>query len=157
MGTGNPANSPSADETYANTSLLLLLQAATMTVGGVFSDIDWLAPRIPLRLTAAVLHPPSFDMKSSTPRELLQAQVDGYLCKRKKDGKMTTVPLAICEAKPFVRKSALASIRRQEGAEMACWINRCTDDTGLLRCSTSGRKRFVDSIARFMVLFIPTG
>jgi hypothetical protein len=88
-------------------------------------------------------------MESSTKRELLQSQVDGYLCRKGKNGKMTIIPLAICEANPFVRRSAYASIRRQEGAEMACWINRCTDDMGLLRRSISGRKRFVHITAHF--------
>jgi hypothetical protein len=55
MGTSNPANTPSADETYANTVLLLLLQPVTMNIGPVFQDIDWLAPQIPLKLTMTVL------------------------------------------------------------------------------------------------------
>lgn len=143
MGAGNRANAPSADEAYPNTALLLLLQAVTLSVGGLFSDMDWLAPRIPLKLIHTVIHPLKFAKDPKEHIELLQAQVDGYLCKRNKSGQMNQLPLAICEAKPFVRVSALTQIQRQEGAEMACWINKCRDDTGLLRSSTSGRKRSV--------------
>lgn len=143
MGAGNQTNTPSADEAYPNTALLLLLQAVTFSVGGLYSDMDWLAPRIPLKLTHTIRHPPRFGKNSTEHVELLQAQVDGYLCRRNTSGQMNQLPLAICEAKPFVRKSAVTSIRRQEGGEMACWINKCRDDTGLLRSSVSGRKRSV--------------
>ncbi|KAJ0114080.1 hypothetical protein J7T55_007914 [Diaporthe amygdali] len=142
---GGKSNRPSADETYVNTALLLLLQSIIMMVGEEFSKLDWLATRLPLKLLEQVTTINTDTEEVDTKLlELMEARVDGYLCQRpsSSEGSLNSDPLAICEAKPFTRSSALTAIRRQEGAEMACWISQAGDsETGLLRTSTSGRKR----------------
>lgn len=111
--------------------------------------LDWLITRLPLRLTDS--------SSEAIPSELMQARVDGYLCRRHymlKPGiaprifeiRRNKLPLAILEAKPFTRLSSLSATRWQESAEMAAWVSGLDDeyeDIGLLQCSTSGRKRSV--------------
>lgn len=142
---GGQLNKPATDEYYVNTALLLLLQAIKLDVGGEFSRLDWLAKRLPLKLMVEDLTENTETGKFDTSmRQLMEARVDGYLCRRSNafEKSLNTEPLAILEVKPFTRSSALASIRRQEGAEMACWISQAgNSETGLLRSSTSGRKR----------------
>lgn len=108
--------------------------------------LDWLNTRLPLSLT---------DRHSG--EKLMEARTDGYLCRRtfvQKQGAENTVfeplfndiPLAILEAKPFTRLSALSATRWQESAEIAAWVSGLDDDyenVGLLRSSRSGRKRSV--------------
>jgi hypothetical protein len=155
-GMQNPATS---DETYVNTALLLLLQTLTLSMSELgnsmdgrldLGDLEWLADRLPLKLYR---HQPQSDWNTQKPAELMEARVDGYLCKRDyhppdKDGvalpRYNNLPLAIVEAKPCVRNAAGSSIRWQESAEMACWVSSLDDDFehyGLLQSSTSGRKR----------------
>jgi hypothetical protein len=128
---GNAANRPSADETYVNVALLLFLQAITKELPGPFRLLHWAAPRIPLKLTG------------SDKKTLMEARVDGYLCRSDEMARFDNVPLAICEAKPFVRSAGETSTQRQEAAEMACWI--CQDrgeKQATLQSSASGKKRY---------------
>lgn len=142
---GGQFNKPAADETYVNTALILLLEGITVDVGVDFSSMDWLAARIPFKLSEEVTVRNSDTGEDNTrTRELMEARVDGYLCRSPSPFETTlnSAPLAIIETKPYTRSSAQSSIRRQEGAEMACWISQAgTSQTGLLRSSTSGRKR----------------
>ncbi|KAG8167627.1 hypothetical protein KVR01_003316 [Diaporthe batatas] len=109
--------------------------------------LDWLADRLALNLLDR-------SSKTTSPRKLMEARVDGYLCRRDfvvdpgRDGQLAPrfnqYPLAIIEAKPFTRLSALSSIRWQESAEIASWVSgldEAYEDVGLLQSSTSGRKR----------------
>lgn len=136
--TGSQFNKPAADEAYVNTALLLLLEVITVDVGVQFSSMNWLAARIPFKLLEKVTTTNSKTGKENErTRKLMEARVDGYL-----ESTFDTAPLAIIETKPYTRSSAQSSIRRQEAAEMACWISQAGDsETGLLRSSTSGRKR----------------
>lgn len=143
--TGGQLNKPATDESYVNTALLSLLNAIKLDVGVDFGCLDWLAKRLPLNLRERIdTRNPETRVIETHVRELMEARVDGYLCRRSSsfEKKVNVEPLAILEAKPYTRSSALASIRRQEGAEMACWISQAGNSkTGLLRESTSGRKR----------------
>lgn len=112
--------------------------------------LDWLITRLPLKLTDS-----SSDLTPSN--ELMEARLDGYLCRRhfvlkagEESGtfeiRRNELPLAILEAKPFTRLSALSATRWQESAEMAAWVSGLDDkyeDVGLLQKSASGRKRSV--------------
>lgn len=118
--------------------------------------LDWLITRLPLRLTDS-----SSEVAPS--EELMQARVDGYLSRRhfmRKPGdepgifeiRRSELPLAILEAKPFTRLSALSATRWQESAEMAAWVSGLDDeyeDVGLLQSSRSGRKRSVFPMLHF--------
>lgn len=142
---GGKSNKPCLDESYVNTAIIELFHAIRLDVGGEFSRLDWLSKRLALNLMVEALtkNPKTGEMDTSI-QQLVEARLDGYLCRRSSafDKSLNTEPLAILEAKPFTRSSALASIRRQEGAEMACWISQAgNSETGLLRSSTSGRKR----------------
>ncbi len=143
----NPATS---DETYVNTALLLLLQAVTLSMAQRgksfdnrldFGDLDWMADRLPLKLYRR--HSENHAV------ELMEARVDGYLCKRGYENglpRFNNVPLAIVEAKACVRRSGGSAIRWRESAEMACWVSSLDEKYeryGLLQSSTSGRKRYV--------------
>lgn len=142
---GDQFNKPAADENYVNTALILLLEGITVDVGVEFSSMDWLAARIPFKLLEKVTTINSDTGEDHTrTRELMEARVDGYLCRSPSPFETTlnSAPLAIMETKPYTRSSAQSSIRRQEGAEMACWISQAGNSkTGFLRSSTSGRKR----------------
>ena len=146
-GMRNPATS---DETYVNMALLVLLQALTVSMAQRgksfdtrldFGDLDWLADRLPLKLHRR--------HSESQVVELMEARVDGYLCKRRfEDGmpQFNNVPLAVVEAKACTRRAAGSAIRWQESAEMACWVSSLDEkheNYGLLQSSTSGRKRYV--------------
>ena len=130
---GNDANRPASDETYANTALLLFLQAITRDLPGQFGDTHWAATRIPLRL------------RDKNKGLLMEARVDGYLCRsRLQNETFIDIPLAICETKPFVRRAGETPTERQEAAEMACWIAQHSGSReGLLQNSASGKKRQV--------------
>lgn len=142
---GGKSNRPAADESYVNTALLLLLQAIILEIEDEFRTLDWVATRLPLRIMEWVTTASNNTGDVGTKViQLMEARVDGYLCRRPHplEKKLNSEPLAICEVKPFTRGSALTAIRRQEGAEMACWISQAGDSqTGLLKTSTSGRKR----------------
>lgn len=142
---GGQVNKPATDEYYVNTALLDLLFGIKLGVGVEFSSLDWLARRLPLKLKKNILSKNSKTGKiEMLMTELMEARLDGYLCRRSSpfENKTNTEPLAILEAKPYTRSSALASIRRQEGAEMACWISQAGNSkVGLLRSSTGERKR----------------
>lgn len=146
-GMRNPATS---DETYVNMALLVLLQALTLSMAQRgksfdarldFGGLDWLADRLPLKLHRR--------HSESQVVELMEARVDGYLCKRRfEDGmpQFNNVPLAVVEAKACTRRAAGSAIRWQESAEMACWVSSLDEkheNYGLLQSSTSGRKRYV--------------
>ncbi|KAL2131197.1 hypothetical protein VTI74DRAFT_5423 [Chaetomium olivicolor] len=130
-GKGGATNKVSSDETYANNALLLLLQAVSLDLPAHFRFLHWAATRIPLRL------------RDKNKQELMEARVDGYLCRTDATGQFNEVPLAICETKPFVRSAGLKPTQRQEAAEMACWISQGEGDEGLLQMSASGKKRYV--------------
>lgn len=142
---GGALNQPATDESYVNTALLELLNAIKLDVGVDFGCLDWLAKRLPLKLMDKIdTWNPETAVIETHMKKLMEARLDGYLCRRFSpfEKKLNVEPLAILEAKPYTRSSALASIRRQEGAEMACWISQAGNSkTGLLRESTSGRKR----------------
>ncbi|POS72917.1 hypothetical protein DHEL01_v208694 [Diaporthe helianthi] len=114
--------------------------------------LDWLADRLPLYLLDQ-------SSKATSARKIMEARVDGYLCRRDfvpgghrddddddemLEPRFNGYPLAILEAKPFTRLSALSAIRWQESAEIASWVSGLDDkyeSVGLLQSSTSGRKR----------------
>jgi hypothetical protein len=111
--------------------------------------LDWLADRLPLSLVDR-------SSKATSAKKLMEARVDGYLCRRDfvQDSnndkgfhpRFNKYPLSILEAKPFTRLSALSAIRWQESAEIASWVSGLDDayeGVGLLQSSTSGRKRSV--------------
>lgn len=127
----NPA---STDEYYVNTAILVLLQQLVSDMrqlatepldrrldfrGLDIKDLDWLVDRLSLKLYSR--------QSGSVPTELMEARLDGYLCKRRykraTHGQMVPVfnnlPLAIVEAKAYVRRAAGSAIRWQESAEMA--------------------------------------
>lgn len=129
--------------------------------------LDWLADRLALNLMDRSPAPASRPSKPSTAKKLMEARVDGYLCRRdfvqssgddaKFYARFNKYPLAILEAKPFTRMSALSAIRWQESAEIASWVSGLDDayeNAGLLRSSTSGRKRSVP-LPDPTILFIP--
>lgn len=142
---GGQVNKPATDEYYVNTAVLSFLFGIKLSVGVEFSSLDWLAKRLPLKLKKNTLSKnPGTGKTEMLMKELMEARLDGYLCRRPSafEDKVNTEPLAILEAKPYTRSSALASIRRQEAAEMACWISQAGNSkAGLLRSSTSLRKR----------------
>lgn len=121
------------------------LAKALSQVSGL-RHLDWLADRLALNLVDR-------SSKATSPGKLMEARVDGYLCRRdfivgrgKLEPHFNSYPLAILEAKPFTRLSALSAIRWQESAEIASWVSGLDDayeDVGLLQSSTSGRKRSV--------------
>ncbi|KAM3453706.1 hypothetical protein MY3296_003549 [Beauveria thailandica] len=139
LDSGLPAGNPdSVDEMYSNVALLLFLQAATMEAITYLGAVNWLPTRLALKLMAAE----SADSESSKQVHLMNALVDGYLCRRTSEDDFSKAPLAICEAKPFVRSKNRAKTLRQETAEMASWIAQHGEGgEGLLQSSTSGRKR----------------
>lgn len=142
---GGKSNTPAADESYINTALLLLLQNITLEHEVEFSRMDWLATRLPFHLTEKVttINTDTGEDHTTT-RKLMEARVDGYLCCKSSplQESLNADAVAIIEAKPYTRSSAHSTIKRQEGAEMACWISQTGDSkTGLLRSSSSGRKR----------------
>ncbi|KAH6630951.1 hypothetical protein B0J18DRAFT_422696 [Chaetomium sp. MPI-SDFR-AT-0129] len=136
---GTSGNSPSADEAYVNTALLLLLQAATQDfqLHGHLKSLHWVPPRMALHLTVPT---PNTKTGKFEDTKLLESRVDGYLCNRAADGGLSR-PMAICEAKSAVRKSVQVPTERQEAAEMAAWICNRPGNEGLLQASASGRKR----------------
>lgn len=149
-GTGGKQNRPAADECYTNNALVVFLQAintAVSTSESKFSGLHWLGGRIGFKLFESADSTDASETKNEEGpmmKKLMEARVDGYLCQMSShESELNTDALAILEVKPFTLKSALSSIRRQEGAEMACWISeeegRTT--TVLLQPSTSGRKR----------------
>lgn len=139
LDSGRPAGNPnSVNEIYSNMALLLFLQAATMEAITYLSAVNWLPTRLALKLTAAELA----HSEGSKQVHLMNALVDGYLCHRTSEDDFSKVPLAICEAKPFVRFKNRVRTMRQETAEMASWIAQHGEGgEGLLQSSTSGRKR----------------
>ncbi|KAF1738252.1 hypothetical protein CRV24_000175 [Beauveria bassiana] len=131
-----PGNVQSVDEMYSNMALLLFLQAATTEASEYLENMTWIPPRLALKLTAATAAGNGAKIV-----ELMRALVDGYLCKRH-GREFEDAPLAICEAKPFVRSEHISKTQRQETAEMASWIAHHGDSkNGLLQDSASGRKR----------------
>ncbi|KAM3476418.1 hypothetical protein MY8738_006944 [Beauveria namnaoensis] len=121
---------------YSNMALLLFLQAATTEATEYLENMTWIPPRLALKLTAATAAGNGAEIV-----ELMRALVDGYLCKRH-GREFEDAPLAICEAKPFIRGEHLSKTQRQETAEMASWIAHHGDsENGLLQYSASGRKR----------------
>ncbi|KGQ06300.1 hypothetical protein BBAD15_g8384 [Beauveria bassiana D1-5] len=99
-------------------------------------NMTWIPPRLALKLTAATAAGNGANIV-----ELMRALVDGYLCKRH-GREFEDAPLAICEAKPFIRSEHISKTQRQETAEMASWIAHHGDSkNGLLQDSASGRKR----------------
>lgn len=143
-GRGGKSNRPASDESYTNMSLLLLLQAV-LDIGVEFSSMEWLADRLPFKLTETVITKNiTTETTVEQAQKLMEARVDGYLCRKSDpfEEELNSDALAIIEVKPYVRSSAHPAIRRQEGAEMACWISQDDDSkAGLLRPSSSGRKR----------------
>lgn len=141
---GGKTNKPATDESYINWAILLLLQAVS-DAGLEFINMEWLPDRLAFHLVEIISTKDTDtgeDVKRG--RELMEARVDGYLCRKSDvfEEHLNTDALAIIEAKPYTRSSALSTIRRQEGAEMACWISQAGDlETGHLRASSSGRKR----------------
>ncbi|KAM3556533.1 hypothetical protein MY1884_005015 [Beauveria asiatica] len=131
-----PGNVQSVDEMYSNMALLLFLQATTTEATHHLGNMTWIPPRLALKLTAATAVGNGAKIV-----ELMRALVDGYLCKRHGE-EFEDAPLAICEAKPFIRSKHLPRTQRQETAEMASWIAHHGDSkNGLLQNSASGRKR----------------
>ncbi|KAM3525950.1 hypothetical protein MY4038_007071 [Beauveria bassiana] len=131
-----PGNAQSVDEMYSNMALLLFLQAATTEATEYLENMTWIPPRLALKLTAATAAGNGAKIV-----ELMRALVDRYLCKRH-GREFEDAPLAICEAKPFIRGEHLSKTQRQETAEMASWIAHHGDsENGLLQYSASGRKR----------------
>lgn len=143
---GGKANKPAPDESFINTAILLLLQTLTLDVGMDLDRLDWMATRLAFHLVEKVITENTDTGEvEELERNLMEAQVDGYLCRKSSpsDEALNEIPLAIIEAKPYTRSSADTKIRRQEGAEMACWISQSDEsETGLLRSSSSGRKRY---------------
>ncbi|KAM3497278.1 hypothetical protein MY10362_009366 [Beauveria mimosiformis] len=132
-----PGNVQSVDEMYSNIALLLFLQATTTEATHHLGNMTWIPPRLALKLTAAT----AVGNGGAKIVELMRALVDGYLCKRHGE-QFEDAPLAICEAKPFIRSKHLPKTQRQETAEMASWIAHHGDSkNGLLQNSASGRKR----------------
>ncbi|KAH6634647.1 hypothetical protein B0J18DRAFT_442424 [Chaetomium sp. MPI-SDFR-AT-0129] len=141
-GTQNPALT---DEYYVNTAILVLLQQ-------LLSDMRQLATEPPdRRLDFRGLDFWGLDLED-VDWLLMEARVDGYLCKRgykrhshgRRVPMFNNLPLAIIEAKPCVRRAAASAIRWQESAEMASWASNLTEESehyGLLQSSSSGRKR----------------
>ncbi|KAM3466947.1 hypothetical protein MY5147_008913 [Beauveria neobassiana] len=131
-----PGNAQSVDEMYSNMALLLFLQAATTEATEYLENMTWIPPRLALKLTAATAAGNGAKIV-----ELMRALVDGYLCQRH-GREFEDAPLALCEAKPFIRCENLSKTQRQETAEMASWIAHHGDsENGLLQYSASGRKR----------------
>lgn len=162
---GGKQNPATSDETYVNTALLLLLQTVTLSVLEIASEeldlgsLEWLADRLPLRMYRRVR------TKDGRERlvELMEARVDGFLCKRayRKTSygedvpSYNNLPLAILEAKASTRSAGRTPILWQESAEMACWVSSLADsyeNYGLLRLSTSGRRRYL-LVSTFMLLW----
>lgn len=134
---GGADNPPSADESYVNVALLLLLQTISQGFHKHFSDLHWVPPRLALHLKVPVFNPATHTVDNKL---LLEARVDGYLC-RGKAGPSWEKPMAICEAKSGTRRSIQISTERQEAAEMAAWICSHPLNEGLLQNSNSGKKR----------------
>ncbi|EAQ86226.1 predicted protein [Chaetomium globosum CBS 148.51] len=114
---GGADNPPSADESYVNVALLLLLQTISQGFHKHFSDLHWVPPRLALHLKVPVFNPATHTVDNKL---LLEARVDGYLC-RGKAGPSWEKPMAICEAKSGTRSHPL--------------------NEGLLQNSNSGKKR----------------
>ncbi|KAK4153974.1 hypothetical protein C8A00DRAFT_14837 [Chaetomidium leptoderma] len=131
---GTAANRPSADEAYVNTALLLLLQAVTQDFRDELKSLHWVPPRKAMHLEVPYLNN---NAKKFEAKVVLEAQVDGYLC----NAGGSVHPMAICEAKSFVRRSGQVPTERQETAEMAAWIRSHPGKEGLLQMSASGKKR----------------
>ncbi|OAA58206.1 hypothetical protein ISF_06745 [Cordyceps fumosorosea ARSEF 2679] len=143
-------NHPSKDEMYPNTALLFLLEEVRKEISAEVPLFNWILPRLGLHLLASKPNSrKNQNFIKGTKTELMQAQVDGYLCRRDEDqdedgqsSNFSEIPLAICEAKPFVRVQHAERTLRQETAEMACWIaQHGHSQEGLLQRSKSGRYR----------------
>ncbi|KAK4247136.1 hypothetical protein C7999DRAFT_14794 [Corynascus novoguineensis] len=134
---GTSANSPSADEAYVNTALLLFLQAVTQDFHKHFPSLHWVPPRMAMHLKVPVENARTKKYEDSI---LLEARVDGYLCDAALEGGLSR-PIVICEAKSALRSSIQVATERQEAAEMAAWICHDRGGHGLLQSSASGRKR----------------
>ncbi|KAL2194959.1 hypothetical protein P885DRAFT_41566 [Corynascus similis CBS 632.67] len=134
---GTSANSPSADEAYVNTALLLFLQAVTQDFHEQFASLHWVPLRMAMHLKVPVENARTKKYEDSI---LLEARVDGYLCDGALEGGLSQ-PKVICEAKSAVRSSIQVATERQEAAEMAAWICHDRRGHGLLQSSASGRKR----------------
>lgn len=143
--TPSPANDYAKDDHHAIRALIFFLQSITLDVEGDFSAMDWLPDHLPFQLTEEVTMTDTDTQKVVTwTRELMEARVDGYLCRKASpyDEVFNKDAVAIMEVKPFTRSSARTAIRRQEAAQMACWISQSGgSNTGLLQTSTSGSKR----------------
>ena len=158
---GGIQNLATSDEIYVKTAALLLLQAVTLGIVAKFEDdprlrglgdLDWLAGGLALKMYQR--SPNSGGREAAQPVELLEARVDGYLCKGSSGppdetdrggSRFNNRPLALLEATPFVRRAGSTSTRWQVSAEVACWVYGLDDayeDIGQLRPSTSGRKRY---------------
>ena len=141
---GSAENRPSADETYVNFALLLLLQAVAQEFHKDLSELTWVPPRMALHLEVPVWNRARQVFEE---KRLLEAQVDGYLCDA--DGTGLYRPLAICEAKSAVRLSVQIPTERQEAAEMAAWICHRPSNEGLLQSSATVRVQKSGSTPRF--------
>lgn len=143
--TPSPTDDPAKDECFAFRALLELLVSITLGFWGDLGTFDWLPDHLPFQLmediTATDID--TQEVKLWT-RELMEARVDGFLCRRTGPFLMgfNKDPAAILEVKPFTRSNAGIAIRRHEGAQMACLISKCGDlNTGLLQTSANGSKR----------------
>lgn len=128
-----------AEKSMISRSLVLLLQGVSR-IGVEFSGMEWLASPLPFNLVEEVR---TATGKVLEVRKLMQARVFGYLCHKSNPfERPNTDALAILEAKRYRRSLNLSSIKRQEGAMMACWISQAGDSRiGFLRSYSSGRKR----------------
>lgn len=132
----------SADESFINAALLNLLQSV-LNVSVEFNSMEWLPTRLPFKLMEEIRTDTG---RVSEKRKLMEARVDGYLHRKSSPGLLeedfNADALAIIEVKRSIRSHDFPQIKRQEGAEMACWISQAGDSwAGLLRSSSSGRKR----------------
>lgn len=133
------------DQHYVNMALVLLLSGVTLGVGDDCGTMDWLPSHLYFQLMEEVTtRGTGTEEDLIWMRELVIARVLGYLSRRAGPFQLelNTDAAAILDAKPFTRSSARTAIRRQEGAQMACWISKAGDtENGLLKTSTCGRKR----------------
>jgi hypothetical protein len=99
---------PTNDEQIVNVALVLLLNAVTIHF---ILNADW------------TFHRKAFQIGNKKSGKGFEARVDGLL-RRLSDDKV----VAILEVKPCVRRKQSASIRMQESAQMAAWINHFRDN-----------------------------
>ncbi len=102
---------------------------------------NWVMLRLGLHLRAMPYLTTAGFLKSAM-NNLMEAQVDGYLCRRIPDD-FSNAPLAICEAMPCVKTDRYDAILRQETVEMACWIaeRHGNKRDGFLQSCAGGAKR----------------